>query len=241
MKNTFTLLFFFIVCAVSAQTKLVPADKSIETKWIKDEKYTMSWYTVRGTVKFEIAKVVTTIDAGADKLNIYTDVQIRNAKTQWADTTIVALPSLKPVYHSSYNLERETVINYGKIITGHHEIKADKKRTPINETLKGVFFDGSFYPYLIRLLPLKEGYTKDIAIYDFNPAKNSLLTASVKSVRSAIYKSKKGDVDVWEVVVADEIGNGAMNTVTYYIGKADRKLYKQQFTNNGQDMIMELL
>lgn len=241
MKNIFTFLFLFTVLLVNAQDKLVPGDKSIETKWIKDETYTMKWYTVRDTIKFEIAKVVTTIDAGKDKLSIYTDVQIRNAKTQWVDTTIVALPSLKPVHHASYNLEREVVVNYGKKITGHHELKQTQKKTAIDEAVKETFFDGSFYPYVIRLLPLKEGYTKDIAVYNFNPGKSSVLNASVKNVRSAIYKSKKGKVDVWEVMVTDEMGSGVMNAVTYYIGKTDRKLYKQTFMNNGQNMMMELL
>jgi len=241
MKNIVTFLFVFTVMLGNAQQKLVPGDKSIETRWIKDESYSMKWYTVRDTVKFEIARVVTTIDAGKDKLNVYTDVQIRNAKTQWVDTTIVALPSLKPVRHASYNLEREVVVNYGKKISGHQEIKQAQKKTPIDETSNETFFDGSFYPYVIRLLPLQEGYTKDISIYNFNPGKSSVLTASVKSVHSAIYKSKKGKADVWEVIVTDEMGNGVLNSVTYYIGKSDRKLYKQLFKNNGQNMMMELV
>lgn len=242
MKNILSYLLLLLACNVSAQNQLVPGDKEIDVKLIKDETYTMSWCTVRDTIKFEIAKVITTVNTNVDKLNIYTDVQIRNSKTKWSDTTVVALPSLKPLYHSSYNLEREIVVNYGTTITGHHELKASKKRTAINENIKSGFFDSSFYPYLIRLLPLKEGYTKDIAIYDYNPAKNSLLTASVKSVKSAIYKSKKGKkTDVWEVVVTDETGNGVMNVVTHYIGKADRKLYKMAFKNSGQNMIMERL
>ncbi len=241
MKNICTFLFLFTILIANAQGKLVPGDKSIETKWIKNESYTMKWYTVRDTIKFEIAKVITTVDADKDKLNIYTDVQIRNAKTKWVDTTVVALPSLKPLHHASYNLEREVVLNYGKKVTGHHELKQAQKKTAIDEAFKETFFDGSFYPYLIRLLPLKEGYTRDISVYNFNPGKNSMLTASVKNVRSAIYKSKKGKVDVWEVAVTDEMGAGVMNAVTYYIGKTDRKLYKQLFTNNGQNMMMELV
>ncbi|SHL34460.1 hypothetical protein [Flavobacterium chilense] len=239
MKRIFTLTLAFIACSMTAQTKLLPGDKTIETKWIKSEKYAMNWYAMKDTAKFEIAKIITTVNPTKKDLTIITDVEIKNAKVKWVDSTIVAMPSLAPVYHSSFNMQRDIVLKYGKTVTGYHTAKGKEKEN-ISETLTDPCFDSSFYPYLLRLLPLKEGYTKEIAIFDYNPQKTGLFTASVKSVKSDTCKTKKGKLEVWAVTVADEIGGSATNTVTYYIGKTDRKLWKQEFSARGQHFVMEV-
>jgi hypothetical protein len=239
MKKLFTLTFAFVVCSLTAQTKLLPGDKSIETKWIKSEKYAMNWYTVKDTAKFEIAKIITTVDAAKKNLTIITDVEIKNAKGKWTDSTIVALPSLAPLYHSSFNMQRDIVLKYSNGVSGYHTAKGKEKEI-ISETLTDACFDSSFYPYLLRLLPLKEGYTKEITIFDYNPQKTGLFTAAVKSVKSDTYKTKKGNLEIWVVTVTDELGGGATNTMTYYIGKTDRKLWKQEFSAGGKFFVVEV-
>lgn len=239
MKKIFTLILVFVTYSFIAQTKLQPGDKSIETKWIKSEKYAMKWYSVKDTTKVEMAKIITTIDAAKNKLAIVTDVEIKNAKAKWTDSTIVAKPTLVPLHHSSYNMQRDIVLNFdAKTVSGYHIAKG-KEKDIINETLSNLCFDSSFYPYLLRLLPLKEGYTKEIAIFDYNPEKTGIFTARVKSVKSDIYKTKKGNLDVWAVIVDDELGGNTTNTMTYYIGKTDRKLWKQEFSSRGQHFVVE--
>lgn len=240
MKKIFTLTLVFVACSFNAQTKLLPGDKSIETKWIKSEKYAMKWYAVKDTAKVEMAKIITTVDAAKNKLTIITDVEIKNAKAKWTDSTIVAMPTLAPLYHSSFNMQRDIVLKYdGKAVVSGYHIAKGKEKEIINETLKDLCFDSSFYPYLLRLLPLKEGYTKEIAIFDYNPEKTGIFTASIKSVKSDVYKTKNGNLDVWAVTVSDELGGSTTNTMTYYIGKKDRKLWKQEFSSRGQLFIVE--
>jgi hypothetical protein len=59
------------------------------------------------------------------------------------------------------------------------------------------------YPVLIAWLPLKEGFKKDIAVYDFNPnGKTGVLTTSVRSVTKGTYKSlRSGERAVWIVTL----------------------------------------
>lgn len=48
----------------------------------------------------------------------------------------------------------------------------------------------------------------------------------------------RGIKNVWIVTVADEIGNGKNDFMTYYIDKKDRKLWKQEINAAGRKMIM---
>ena len=99
------------------------------------------------------------------------------------------------------------VLNFGNIVTGFYLDKIKKTNTGISDTTKIDYFDSNLYPSLIGWLPLKDGYTQDISIYDYNPAaKIGVIKAAVKEVKSGTYTSAKSGVrDVWMVTVTDEI------------------------------------
>lgn len=238
MKNILTLLFVFITFAVTAQTKLVPGDSSIETKWIKNEKYQMKWFVLRGPEKFEVAKINTEVKAGTKELSIISSVDVIKATTKWIDSTITALPTLKPIRHYSDNLERGVSLKFGETIIGKYDDKVMKKKVVIDEAITGEYFDSNFYPYLVRLLPLKEGYTKEVSAYDYGPTRQGLFSFLVKGVKSGSYKTKKGAVPVW-IVTSVEIIKGQRNDVSYYIAKSDRKLWKMEVFDGVQQMLLE--
>lgn len=240
MKNILTLLFAFTVFGLSAQTKakMVPGNPTIETKWIKNEKYQMMWMAVRGEEKYIVARINNQVIVGQKKLSLLSSIDVNGAKTKWLDTTTVAMPSLKPIHHFSDNLERSISLNFGKTITGKYEDKVKKQKTVINEVVAGEYFDSNFYPYLVCLLPLKEGYTQEITTYDYSPAKKGLLTASITKVKSGTYQTKKGVVPVW-IVSSVETINGQQSNVEYFIGKADRKLWKQDIFDGFQNTRIE--
>lgn len=240
MKNIFALLFVFITVTVTAQTKLVPGDPSIETKWIKNEKYQMMWSVMRGPEKFDVARINTEVKAGTKQLKIISSVDVVKATTKWIDSTITALPTLKPIRHYSDNLERGVSLKFGKNITGKYEDKNMKKKTVIDEAITGEYFDSNFYPYLIRLLPLKDGYTKEVSAYDYGPTRQGLFSFSVKGVKSGSYQTKKGNVPVW-IVSSVEIIKGQRNDVSYFIAKSDRKLWKMEVYDGVQQMLIECI
>ena len=135
------------------------------------------------------------------------------------------------------------VLNFGQIVTGYYNDKIKKQNTLISDTTTSDYFDSNFYPSLIRWLPLREGYKMDLSIYDYNPSgKIGVIKASVLDVKSGIYQTNfSGSKNVWIVTVADEIGNSKKDPMTYYIDKADRRLWMQEINAGGRQMIMQLI
>lgn len=225
-----------------AQTKLVPAKNVVEKKWMTNQKYQMVWYALRDTARFEIGKVTTEISNDGNKITAITQVSMKRSNTPWIDSTVAFVKDLAPVYHSSYNAQRDMALTFGKVVTGYYNDKIKKIRTIIKDTTKEDYFDSNLYPTLITWLPLKEGYKQDIAIYDYNPAgKIGVIKASVLDVKRGIFESAVSGIhNVWVVTVSDEIG-GADSKMTYYIDMADRKLWKQEIVAGERKMLMQLV
>lgn len=166
-----------------------------------------------------------------------------NMKIPWIDTTVANLKTLKPIRHSSYNMQRDLVLNFGKIVTGFYNDKIKKNIILVNDTTESDFFDSNLYPILIGWLPLKNNYKQDILIYDYNPsAKTGAIKASIKNVGSGLYQTDKSGIrKVWIVSVSDEIGNSENGVSTYYFDKVNRKLWKQEIDVKGRKMMMKLV
>lgn len=227
----------------NAQSLLTPSKKSFEKKWIKNSEYQMIWYSLKDTAKFEIGKVTTQISSDKTNLTVISQISMKNMKTPWVDSTVANLKTLKPIKHSSYNMQRDMVLNFGEIVTGFYNDKMKKNTIIVNDTTKSDYFDSNLYPFIIGWLPLENNYKQDISIYDYNPsAKIGVIKASVKNVTSSTYQTDKNGIkNVWVVTVSDEIGNGENAVSTYYFDKVDRKLWKQEIDVNGRKMIMKLV
>jgi hypothetical protein len=243
MKSIFLFVLTVATLTSNAQTLLTPSKKSFDKRWIKNADYQMTWYALTDTSKFEMGKVTTQISTDKTNLIVVTQVSMKNMKTPWVDSTIANLKTLKPIRHSSYNMQRDMVLNFGKTVTGFYNDKMKKNIITVNDTTKVDYFDSNLYPFLIGWLPLDNNYKQDISIYDYNPsAKIGVIKASVKSVSSSTYQTDKNGIrDVWVVAVSDEIGNGENGVSTYYFDKEDRKLWKQEIDANGRKMMMKLV
>lgn len=242
MKQLLIVFLSILTLAVNAQNRLTPGKNSFEKKWVKNDSYEMIWYVMKDTSKFEIGKVTTHITISKKTITAVSLINMKNMKMPWIDSTIADITTLKPIHHSSYNMQRDMVLNFGKIVTGFYNDKVKNKNTVISDTTKTDYFDSNIYPLLIGWLPLKERYKHDISIYDYNPsAKMGVIKASVNEVKSGVYKSlKSGSRNVWVVTVFDEIGNGENGVSTYYFDKKNRKLWKQEINAGGQNMMMQL-
>lgn len=223
-----------------AQNPLTPSIKSFEKKWVINTNYQMIWYALKDSSKIEMGSVTTQITTDKNNLTVVTQVNLKNMKTPWIDSTIANLKTLTPIKHSSYNMQRDMVLNFGKIVTGYYNDKMKGINTIVADTTKSDYFDSNLYPILIGWLPLADNYKQDIFIYDYNPsAKIGVIKATVQNVTSSNYQTDKNGVkSVWVVTVSDEIGNGVS---TYYFGKEDRKLWKQEIYANGRKMMMKLV
>lgn len=239
MKYTLIAAMLFSNIIADAQTKLVPANNVVDKKWLTNQKYEMIWYTIRDTTKFEIGKFATEISNTGDKITVITQITMKRGSGLWIDSTVASAKDLQPIYHSSYNVQRDMVLNFGKVVTGYYNNKTNKTTINISDTTKEAYFDSNIYPTLLAWLPFKEGYKQDIAIYDYNPGgKIGIIKASVQDVKKGTWKSEISGVhDVWIVTVADEIGGGDSKSV-YYIDITDRKLWKQEVDAAGRKMMM---
>lgn len=227
----------------NAQILLTPSKSAFDKKWVSNTIYQMIWYALEDSEKFEIGKVTTQILKTKKNLTVITQVNIKNVKAPWTDTTVANLKTLKPIRHSSYNMQRDMILNFGEIVTGLYNDKIKKTKTLINDTTKNGYFDSNLYPVVIGWLPLCNGYKQDISIYDYNPtAKIGVLKASVKNVTDSNYQTDKSGIrNVWVVTVSDEIGNGENGVSTYYFDKIDRRLWKQEMEANGRKMMLKLV
>jgi hypothetical protein len=239
MKLTLTAIIALFTLFAKAQAPLSPAKNAFEKKWIKDETYQMKWFALRDTIKMEIGEVTTQNSSTPNTLTIITTVNMKGSKTPWIDTTVAKAADLTPIRHTSYNQQREMVLNFGKTVTGYYHDKLKNVRTPINDTPQTPYFDSNLYPALISWLPLSENFKQDINIYDYNPSgKIGLLKASVNKVTSGVFKTTRaGNIKVWIVEVTDEISLGK-TAMTYYIAQLDRKVWKQEINAGGRKMEM---
>jgi hypothetical protein len=102
------------------------------------------------------------------------------------------------------------------------------------------YFDSNLYPHIIPMLPLQEGYTATLPIYDYNPnGKTGLMNAYIKKVSSGTYEISPGHtIPVWMVTVTDELNPANPSISTYFIAKEDRKLWKQEIISGNRKMSM---
>jgi hypothetical protein len=237
MKIIFAAIVSVFFLTASAQTSLVPGKKSFDKKWVKNQSYQMDWFALRDTTKILVGEVSTRILADKKYLSVITEVKMKNSAAPWIDTSIAAMETLAPVYHSSYNVQRNMALNFGKVVTGFYNDKLKQQYSLISDSSSETYFDSNIYPLLISWLPLKDGFTKTISIYDYNPAgKRGVIKANITGVNSGLLET--GETAVWIVTVNDEISNTPGSSFTYYIGKSDRKLWKQEINAGGRKMIM---
>ena len=240
MKYLFTFLFLSVVSLTfGQQVAIVPGNTTLQTKYIKEDTYQMKWYVINENKKHEVARINTKIRPGKTRLSIISSVDVNNAKTTWIDSTVVTIKGLSPLRHYSDNLERSISLKFGTTeVTGKYNDKLKKQQTTINAPVKGQYFDSNFYPYLVRLLPLAEGYTQNIVTYDYSPAKQGLIMAQIKEVKSGVYKNKSGSNAVW-IVTSLETIKGQPAQVNYFIDKDDRRIWKQEIFDGTQHTLIE--
>ncbi|RXM40542.1 hypothetical protein BOQ62_06195 [Chryseobacterium sp. CH21] len=235
-----TILFLLILSSANffSQKLLTPENSGLNSKLIQDETSEAVWFAENAGTKIEIGSIITEIKKlNKEDLLIKTMVKMKQAPdAQWTDSTLVKTSNFSPVYHSSYNSMRDMVLKSEKDkVTGYYLDKKSQKKDII-EIPADHYFDSSSYAMLIRYLPLKEHYTAEISIFDYNPKseKKGMMKAYILDTQKTEYKGKS----VWAVKTNDDISNKA-TTVTYYIDATTRKTVKQDIEMAGRKMYLE--
>lgn len=232
------LLFLQPVFSNAQQNIQTPEKNQVDRSLIKNEAYSMVWYALKDTAKVEIGKVDTQILKSGTRITVNSTVKMKNMP-DWKDETIAGFPDFAPVKHTSFNVQRDMLLDFEKpdTVTGYYLDKTKNSRTEISETTAGKFFDSNLYTQLIRWLPLKEGYTTEMAIFDYNPALGKgIMKAYVTGTKKGTYKNKP----VWMVSVTDDISQKKAVS-TYFVDSKTRELLKQEVDMGPRKMVMERL
>ncbi|WP_432412489.1 hypothetical protein [Rasiella sp. SM2506] len=240
MKNILlTFISVFISLNSIAQDSIItPLNNSFDSELIKNENYEMNWFMEMDSSKMEIGKIKTEIKRIKNNVLIITTVKMSQAQTKWVDTTLAHINNLKPIYHSSYNQQRDMVLNFDEKVTGYYFDKKTNTKNEISETTSGSYFDSNMYPQLIRWLPLNKGYHSAISIFDYNPkAKTGVIKAFIKNIEKG---KLPGNSDVWIVTVTDDISDNKA-IMTFYIDSKTRQIIRQEVDIQGRKMVMELI
>jgi hypothetical protein len=240
-----TLSIFLVVTATTVlaygQDALIsPLNNPADITVIKDGISKMEWYMIKDTVRMEVGKVKTQIKTRKEKLYIITSVSLFQNPTKWIDSTVVSSDNLKPLYHSSYNPQRDIVLHFSNKVTGYYLDKTSNTRTQISEDVNEPFFESSFYPQLLRWLPLEEGYRNTISIFDYNPnGKMGIITATILKTEKLTFEFNGSLRKVWKVKTTDEISKNTIFS-DYFIDVETRNILKQEIDMGGRKMVMEL-
>ncbi|MDX1904998.1 MAG: hypothetical protein SFU27_12645 [Thermonemataceae bacterium] len=230
MKITITILALTIVTFVNAQNS-----NTFERKWIKNDNYKMIFYSIKDTIKTVIGEIENKLEINQGIIIQSMTFKSKMFKNDFVDVTEYHLSNLKPIFHTSNNDQRFLTVVYGDTIHAIYRNASDKRITSYVEIINNKlnYFESSTYQNIIRWLPLKEGYTNDIAIYNYDPnSRTGIFNVKITQVISEKYKTMKSGVrDVWKVTELYE----NLNTV-HYIDKEDRKIWKQEV--NGGKMVM---
>ncbi|WP_156109141.1 hypothetical protein [Polaribacter sp. Hel1_85] len=200
----------------------------------------MNWFMEIDTSKIEIGKVKTEIKRIKNNISIITSVKLNQVQTKWIDSTLARVSDLKPIYHSSYNQQRDMVLNFDEEVTGYYFDKKTNIKSEISEITTGSYFDSNIYPQLIRWLPLNNEYHKTISIFDYNPStKTGIIKAFIKNVEKGKMPGN-GDRDVWIVKMTDDISDNKA-IMTFYIDSNNRQIIRQEVDIQGRKMVMQLI
>lgn len=238
--RTFIFLLLISSTHLFSQQLLTPENADINSKLIKDETSEAIWYADNAGSKTEIGSIITDLKKlNKTDLLIRTTVKLKQAPdAQWTDSTLVKTSDFTPIYHSSFNMMRDMVLKSGKEkVSGYYLDKKTNKKDIIDLPATH-YFDSSSYAMLIRFLPLKENYTTEISIFDYNPKseKKGMMKAYILDTQKVEYKGKQ----VWAVKTNDDISNKT-STVTYYIDPETRKIVKQEMDMGGRKMFLEMI
>lgn len=230
----YTLLFIIGDSRSFSQSMLTPGGSSFDKKLISNSKYEMACFAFSGKQMVEVSSFSVQVINNGKFFSVLTNLTMLSNNEQYIDTSIADASSLKPIYRSSYNPNRDFVLKYDQKVTGFYYDKKTNTKNQVSESVKDAVFDSYIYPYLLGSLPLTSGYKANLPVYDYKPDNASnIKNTRIEEVKSNIYKSEMtGEHKVWQVSVFEE---ATTEKYEYYIDKDNRKLWKIEIlAANGQ-------
>ncbi|MFT4203003.1 MAG: hypothetical protein QM610_03735 [Chitinophagaceae bacterium] len=222
--------------SLSAQKAIQPGKNIVDASFLKEQHFSMDWFMRNGDAKKKVDSIDMVMLPTAQKFVVITQTRIEGVPSSWIDSSVCDLQTLRPIYHSSYNMQRNMVLRFGNPITGYYADKNSDKTDTINDSTTTPYFDSNLYIWLVTWLPLQQGSAYRIPLYDFNPKAKGVEYADVTDVKDSVFTSnKEGIRKIWRVTSRDHI-SGSDNQLTYFIDQKDRRLWKLEIAIAGRKM-----
>jgi len=238
MRTISVIFFVFLKLNTNAQSLIKPGDNSFDKNFIKSSHYEMAYFAVSGRQTVEISSFDVEVKVNGKTISVYTRINSPAGNSIWSDTSIADIHTLRPIYRSSNNSDKQYHIKYGTAIEGDYHDKRSNKNSQIRDKNNGDFFDSFIYPYLLGALPLTSGYKVILPVYEYKPeAKSMISNTRITEVKSSMHRSEiTGEHAVWQVSVFEE---GTNVKYEYYIDKESRKLWKVEIlASNGKQYLL---
>lgn len=238
MRTIRIMFLVFVSLNANAQFLLKPGDNSINKNFIRNTHFEMAYYAVSGRQTLEISSYEVSISTNEKTISVFTKIISPAGNSIWADTSIADITTLKPIYRSSNNPDKQYHIKYGNAIEGYYYNKRSNKGNQVKDNENGAFFDSFIYPYLLGAFPLTSGYKAILPVYEYKPgAKSNVSNTRITEVKSSMHRSNiTGEHAVWQVSVFEE---GTNVKCEYYIDKESRKLWKVDIlASNGKKYLL---
>ncbi len=237
MKILLIILLLCIFTTTNAQ--ISPQNWQIEPIYAVNQTSTMNWFWQIDSTNVPIGDITTSVYKNNDSLLLITTVKIENS-LPWTDTTVAELPNLKPIYHSSFNAQRNMAIHYINGINAWYFDKQSQEKSTFEDGRSILFFDSNIYPFVLRFLDYNSIQTDSLLIFDYNPKLYSgVAQVYIEKVEKEILRKGKfiGE-KVFKVVVTDQLSLRKIKSI-YFIQSDTRQLLRQEIHINGRVMIME--
>ncbi|GAB2810805.1 DUF3108 domain-containing protein [Ferruginibacter profundus] len=238
MRTIRIMFFIFVSLHTNAQSLIIPGANAINKNFIKSTHFEMAYFAVSGRQTVEISSFDVEIKTNEKTIAVLTRISSPAGNSIWADTSIADITTLKPVYRSSNNSDKQYHIVYGNKIEGYYYDKRSNMGRQVKDNNNGGFFDSFIYPYLLGALPLTSGFKAILPVYEYKPDANSHISNTrITEVKSGMHKSDiTGEHEVWQVSVFEE---GTNLKYEYYIDKENRKLWKVEIlAANGKQYLL---
>ena len=115
MKNIIFLIFLALSIYMKSfcqDAPLNPLNHNANIEFLTSETYNMEWIMLKDSTEVKIGEIETQIKKEKEIIYFITSVNIKQSPTQWIDSTVISSDNLKPIYHSSFNQNRDMVLKF---------------------------------------------------------------------------------------------------------------------------------
>ena len=147
MKKIICLLLFILGAstqATSQEIPLSPQNNPADMNLLESETSKMSWFMVKDSIEIKIGDIDSEIRKEKDSVFFITTVVMKQSPGKWVDSTVVRAHNFGPIYHSSFNQQRDMVLKFDEKITGYYLDKQSSTKTQISEEAHKPFFDNKY-------------------------------------------------------------------------------------------------